>query len=200
MTSEKRPKASQETYAIKVEIPDDTSNSFNLLKLWKFTGPGFLMSIAYLDPGNIESDLQSGAIAQYKLLWVLLFAHILGLLLQRLSARLGVVSGKHMAERNTCINTKNDMPSFYLTVFDNSTNPANSDIYHAGIFLGCTFGVGALYVWAIGILAAGQSSTMTGTYAGQFAMEVGLSYLLVIVPAQIRRVKSRNEEVLAFCQ
>lgn len=37
---------------------------------------------------------------------------------------------------------------------------------------GCTFGVGALYVWAIGILAAGQSSTMTGTYAGQFAMEV----------------------------
>ena len=36
---------------------------------YKFTGPGFLMSIAYLDPGNIESDLQSGTVAQYKLLW-----------------------------------------------------------------------------------------------------------------------------------
>ncbi len=35
-------------------------------KLWKFTGPGFLMSIAYLDPGNIESDLQAGSVAQYK--------------------------------------------------------------------------------------------------------------------------------------
>lgn len=45
------------------------------------------MSIAYLDPGNIESDLQSGAIAKYKLLWVLLGATILGLLMQRLSAR-----------------------------------------------------------------------------------------------------------------
>ncbi|VDM53649.1 unnamed protein product [Angiostrongylus costaricensis] len=56
------------------------------------------MSIAYLDPGNIESDLQSGAKAQYKLLWVLLSAHIIGMLLQRMSARLGVVSGKHMAE------------------------------------------------------------------------------------------------------
>lgn len=56
------------------------------------------MSIAYLDPGNIESDLQSGAIAQYRLLWVLFSAHILGLLLQRLSAQLGVVSGKNMAE------------------------------------------------------------------------------------------------------
>ena len=56
------------------------------------------MSIAYLDPGNIESDLQSGAIAKYKLLWVLLWATVLGMVMQRLSARLGVVSGKHLAE------------------------------------------------------------------------------------------------------
>lgn len=39
---------------------------FSFRKLWAFTGPGFLMSIAYLDPGNIESDLQSGSIAKYK--------------------------------------------------------------------------------------------------------------------------------------
>lgn len=38
----------------------------SLRKLWAFTGPGFLMSIAYLDPGNIESDLQSGAKAEFK--------------------------------------------------------------------------------------------------------------------------------------
>lgn len=83
----------------KVEIPiDDVEKAFSFKKLWAFTGPGFLMSIAYLDPGNIESDLQSGAKAAYKLLWVLLSAHIIGMLLQRMSARLGVVSGKHMAE------------------------------------------------------------------------------------------------------
>ena len=39
---------------------------FSFRKLWAFTGPGFLMSIAYLDPGNIESDLQSGTLAGYK--------------------------------------------------------------------------------------------------------------------------------------
>ena len=39
---------------------------FSFRKLWAFTGPGFLMSIAYLDPGNIESDLQSGTVAGYK--------------------------------------------------------------------------------------------------------------------------------------
>lgn len=40
-----------------------------------------------------------------------------------------------------------------------------------GIYLGCYFGLPALYIWAVGIFAAGQSSTMTGTYSGQFAME-----------------------------
>ena len=40
------------------------------------------------------------------------------------------------------------------------------------MFLGCQFGLAAMYIWAVGILAAGQSSTMTGTYTGQFVMEV----------------------------
>ena len=41
------------------------------------------MSIAYLDPGNIEADLQSGVVAKYKLLWVLLWSTVLGAVLQR---------------------------------------------------------------------------------------------------------------------
>lgn len=82
----------------KVHIPENVSQVFSFRKLWAFTGPGFLMSIAYLDPGNIESDLQSGAKAGFKLLWVLLLATIIGLLLQRLAARLGVVTGMHLAE------------------------------------------------------------------------------------------------------
>ncbi|VDN06992.1 unnamed protein product [Thelazia callipaeda] len=81
-----------------VQIPELPHSKFSFRKLWAFTGPGFLMSIAYLDPGNIESDLQSGSQAQYRLLWVLFSAHIIGFFLQRLSARLGVVSGRHMAE------------------------------------------------------------------------------------------------------
>ena len=48
-----------------------------------------------------------------------------------------------------------------------------------GAVLGCYFGPAALYIWAIGILAAGQSSTMTGTYSGQFVMEVRTAPLCV---------------------
>ncbi|KAK6125294.1 hypothetical protein DH2020_040956 [Rehmannia glutinosa] len=71
---------------------------FSWKKLWLFTGPGFLMSIAFLDPGNLEGDLQSGAIAGYSLLWLLLWATVMGLLVQLLSARLGVATGRHLAE------------------------------------------------------------------------------------------------------
>ncbi|XP_043931084.1 natural resistance-associated macrophage protein 1-like [Protopterus annectens] len=82
----------------RIQIPEVATPGFSFRKLWAFTGPGFLMSIAFLDPGNIESDLQSGAAAGFKLLWVLLSSTFLGLLCQRLAARLGVVTGLHLAE------------------------------------------------------------------------------------------------------
>ncbi|KVH98279.1 metal transporter Nramp2-like [Cynara cardunculus var. scolymus] len=71
---------------------------FSWKKLWLFTGPGFLMSIAFLDPGNLEGDLQAGAIAGYSLLWLLMWATGMGLLIQLLSARVGVATGRHLSE------------------------------------------------------------------------------------------------------
>lgn len=74
------------------------SSPFSWRKLWLFTGPGFLMSIAFLDPGNLEGDLQAGAAAGYSLLWLLLLATAMGLLVQLLSARLGVATGRHLGK------------------------------------------------------------------------------------------------------
>ncbi|KAH8549062.1 natural resistance-associated macrophage protein-domain-containing protein [Umbelopsis sp. PMI_123] len=83
---------------LKAEI--DTGNVseqwFSFKKLWTYAGP------AYLDPGNLESDLQAGAIAGYSLLWLLFWAHVTGLLFQILSARLGTVTGKHLAQLIRC--------------------------------------------------------------------------------------------------
>ena len=61
-------------------------------------GPGFLMCIAYVDPGNLEADLQTGATTGYKLLWVLLYSTLLGGLLQSLAAKLGVSTSRHLAQ------------------------------------------------------------------------------------------------------
>ncbi|XP_067125442.1 natural resistance-associated macrophage protein 2 isoform X1 [Centruroides vittatus] len=98
----------------RILIPDDGNYAFSFRKLWAFTGPGFLMSIAYLDPGNIESDLQSGTLAGYKLLWLLMWATIFGLLLQRLAARIGVVTGLHLAE--VCQRRFHPVPRYLLWI------------------------------------------------------------------------------------
>eukprot|EP01135_Chromosphaera_perkinsii_P008506 Nk52_evm1s1372 gene=Nk52_evmTU1s1372 len=71
---------------------------FNWRKFLHFAGPGLLMSISYVDPGNFESDLQAGAKTGYKLLWVLLWSTVVGLFLQLMAARLGVATGRHLAE------------------------------------------------------------------------------------------------------
>ncbi|XP_051123994.1 metal transporter Nramp5-like [Andrographis paniculata] len=63
-----------------------------------YVGPGFLVSLAYLDPGNLETDLQAGANHGYELLWVILIGLVFALIIQSLAANLGVTTGKHLAE------------------------------------------------------------------------------------------------------
>ena len=68
-----------------------------------------------------------------------------------------------------CLNSHNNY--YCINIFPNSTDPVDVDLFKGGVFLGCEFGIAAMYIWAIGIFAAGQSATMTGTYSGQFVME-----------------------------
>ena len=65
---------------------------FSWRKLMGFAGPGLLMSMAYLDPGNIAGDLFAGVKGRYALIWVLLWSTVLGWYYQVLSARLGVAT------------------------------------------------------------------------------------------------------------
>eukprot|EP00798_Chlamydomonas_sp_ICE-L_P021091 gene21091-27978_t len=84
---------------IRVEVGDPIpSSSFSFQKLMKFMGPGLLMSIAFVDPGNLEGDLQTGVQTGYDLLWVLLLATGVGYIVQMQSAKLGVATGLHLAE------------------------------------------------------------------------------------------------------
>ncbi|CAN6197431.1 unnamed protein product [Urochloa humidicola] len=64
----------------------------------RHVGPGFMVCLAYLDPGNLETDLQAGANHKYELLWVILIGLVFALIIQSLSANLGVVTGWHLAE------------------------------------------------------------------------------------------------------
>src|SRR5690242_2352689 len=63
-----------------------------------FAGPAVVASIAYMDPGNFATNIQAGARYGYGLLWVVLLANVIAMLFQALSAKLGIVTGKNLAE------------------------------------------------------------------------------------------------------
>src|SRR6476646_11745076 len=62
-------------------------------RMFAFAGPAYLVSVGYMDPGNWATDLEGGARFGYDLLWVLLAANLMALLLQHLSAKLGLATG-----------------------------------------------------------------------------------------------------------
>src|SRR5262245_34845430 len=69
-----------------------------LRRLFAFAGPAYLVSVGYMDPGNWATDLAGGARFGYQLIWVLLMSNLMAVLLQTLAARLGVVTGKDLAQ------------------------------------------------------------------------------------------------------
>src|ERR1700745_3158812 len=69
-------------------------------KAFAFFGPAYLVSVGYMDPANWATDLAGGSQFGYSLLWVLLMSNLMALLLQDLSARLGIVRGRDLAQAN----------------------------------------------------------------------------------------------------
>ena len=78
-----------------VSIP---RNAGLLKRLFAFAGPAYLVSVGYMDPGNWATDLEGGARFGYQLIWVLLMSNLMAVLLQTLSARMGIVTGRDLAQ------------------------------------------------------------------------------------------------------
>jgi manganese transport protein len=78
-----------------VRIP---TNVGLIKRLFAFAGPAYLVSVGYMDPGNWATDLEGGARFGYTLIWVLLMSNLMAVLLQTLSARMGIVAGRDLAQ------------------------------------------------------------------------------------------------------
>jgi manganese transport protein len=79
---------------------DTTKPGKGFKKILAFIGPAYLVSVGYMDPGNWATDLAGGSKFGYSLIWVLLMSNLMALLLQGLSARLGIVRGRDLAQAN----------------------------------------------------------------------------------------------------
>jgi len=80
------------------ESVDTTKTKGKFRKLFAFLGPAYLVSVGYMDPGNWATDIAGGSKYGYALIWVLLMSNLMAILLQSLSARLGIVRGRDLAQ------------------------------------------------------------------------------------------------------
>jgi manganese transport protein len=86
-------------------------SSFQSNRVWSYFGPAFVASVAYIDPGNFATNILGGSQFGYRLLWVLLWSNAMAILIQYLSAKLGIVTGltlpqncrKHFTKRTTVL-------------------------------------------------------------------------------------------------
>ncbi|KAL0425152.1 UNVERIFIED_CONTAM: Metal transporter Nramp6 [Sesamum radiatum] len=177
-----------------IVVPDKTSWK----NLFAYMGPGFLVSIAYIDPGNFQTDLQSGAQYKYGLLWIILLASFAALIIQSLAANLGVVTGKHLAEH--CRQEYPKIPNFILWILAEIAIVA-CDIPEV---IGTAFALDMLFgipLW-IGVLITGLS-TMVLLLLQQYGvrkLEILIAFLVLTIAgcflAELKYAKPNSSEVL----
>lgn len=93
-----RDQAVREQAASVLEGAPGAGGRGRLKRLLPFLGPAFVAAIAYVDPGNFATNIAAGSAYGYTLLWVIVAANIMGMLIQILSAKLGIATGKNLAE------------------------------------------------------------------------------------------------------
>jgi len=88
----------ERTIAAATEVLEGRSARSFYRRLFPFLGPAFIASVAYVDPGNFATNIQGGAQFGYMLLWVIVASNLMAMLTQALSAKLGIATGKNLAE------------------------------------------------------------------------------------------------------
>ena len=86
------------TLAAANDVLSGQSKKGKLARLLPFLGPAFIASVAYMDPGNFATNIAGGAQFGYMLLWVIVASNLMAMLLQTLSAKLGIATGQNLAE------------------------------------------------------------------------------------------------------
>ena len=86
------------TVTAATEVLEGTSRGSWYRRLFPFLGPAFIASVAYVDPGNYATNIQGGAQFGYLLLWVVAASNLMAMLVQALSAKLGIATGRNLAE------------------------------------------------------------------------------------------------------
>ena len=141
----------QETLKSAADVLSGESKKRGLKRILPFLGPAFIAGVAYMDPGNFATNIQAGAQFGYLLLWVIVASNLTAMLIQTLSAKLGIATGLNLAEQ-----CREHFPR-RLTLFMWVLMELVAMATDLAEFLGAALGFNLLFgipLWLAGILAA----------------------------------------------
>ncbi len=170
---------------------DISKRSAGWRKALAFFGPAYLVSVGYMDPGNWATDLAGGSKFGYSLIWVLLMSNLMALLLQSLSARLGIVRGRDLAQANR--ETYPKAINFILYILAEVAIAATDLAEVLGMAIGIHLLTGLPLIWGVAITVFDTLLLLFLQRLGIRKMEafiiglvavVGLSFLVEIIMAK----------------
>lgn len=160
-------------------------------KIFAFFGPAYLVSVGYMDPGNWATDLAGGSKFGYTLIWVLLMSNLMALLLQSLSARLGIVRQRDLAQANR--ETYPPFINFILYILAEIAIAATDLAEVLGMAIGINLLTGLPLVWGVTLTVLDTFLLLFLQKLGMRTMEafiialvaiVGISFLIEIILAR----------------
>lgn len=153
-----------------------TSGKTGWRKLLAFIGPAYLVSVGYMDPGNWATDIAGGSQFGYSLIWVLLMSNLIALLLQSLSARLGVVQGMDLAQASRKAYPR--LINYPLYVLAQIAIIACDLAEIIGMAIGLNLLFGLPLIWGISI-------TILDTFLLLFLMNKGMRMMEVFIVSMV---------------
>lgn len=173
------------------ESVDTTVKKTGWRRIFSFLGPAYLVSVGYMDPGNWATDLAGGSKFGYTLIWVLLMSNLMALLLQGLSARLGIVRGRDLAQANR--ETYPKIVNFFLYILAEIAIAATDLAEVLGMAIGIQLLTGLPLVWGVSITVLDTFLLLFLQRLGIRKMEafiislvgvIGISFLIQIILAE----------------
>ncbi|MET0244257.1 MAG: Nramp family divalent metal transporter [Flavitalea sp.] len=158
---------------------DTEKHSSKWKRILSFFGPAYLISVGYMDPGNWATDLAGGSKFGYTLLWVLLMSNLMALLLQSLSARLGIVRGRDLAQANREVYPKG--VNFILYILAEVAIAATDLAEVLGMAIGIYLLTGLPLIWGVAITVLDTFLLLFLQRLGMRKMEVFIISLVAVV-------------------
>ncbi len=157
----------------------DTKRLIGWRRIFSFFGPAYLVSVGYMDPGNWATDIAGGSKFGYSLIWVLLMSNLMALLLQSLSARLGIVRGRDLAQANREAYPK--PVNFMLWILAEIAIVATDLAEVLGMAIGIQLLTGLPLIWGVSITVLDTFLLLYLQKLGMRKMEAFIIALVAIV-------------------